>query len=355
MLYASPRMLLSASRAKPPVAGRTKAARPSCLRAFALGGALLLAGGVFCHAAEASAPAATKVSPIPVKAPARSKRSAKAAQWNWDFESLARSQAASRPYTVDIARQHVQSLSLDIAVLMAASIYIGIDQWGWGETHFHFYGKGWFGKNTGYGGIDKLGHAWSAQVMSDYVTWRLQTLGYDKYQSAITAALLTGVAFLGVEIGDGFSHYGASYEDFVASAAGIGFSFLRNTVPGVAEKVDFRMQYVPTGHGDSLGLGDYSGKKFLLAWKFAGFEPFKDGPLRYLEIHTGYYTRGYNEWEQALGIPKTRSPYIGVGLNLSELLFSNPSVRDTPLASIGRTVLKYIQVPYTDVSAHNIR
>ena len=204
-----------------------------------------------------------------------------------------------------------------------------------GETGFHFYREGWFGKSTGYGGIDKLGHAWSAHVMSDYITWRLQSLGFNKYESAITAAMFSGVAFLAVEIGDGFSHYGASYEDFVASAVGIGFSFLRNTVPGLGEKVDFRMQYIPTGHGDVLGLGDYSGKKFLLAWKFAGFEAFKDGPLRYLELHTGYYTRGYYEWEHAAGIPKTRSPYVGIGLNLAELLFSNPSVRDTPLHPSG--------------------
>ena len=223
---------------------------------------------------------------------------------------------------------------------------MGIDQWGWGETGFHVRREGWFGKSTDYGGIDKLGHAWSAHAMSDYINWRLQSLGFNRHESAITAAVISGVAFLVVEIGDGFSHYGASYEDFVASAAGIGFLYLRNTVPGLGEKVDFRMQYIPTGHGDLLGLGDYSGKKFLLAWKFAGIEAFKDGPLRYLEIHTGYYTRGYSDWEHAAGIPRTRSPYVGIGLNLAELLFSHPNVRDTPPASFGRYILRHIQVPY---------
>jgi hypothetical protein len=263
--------------------------------------------------------------------------------------------AATKSYTFDVARQHVESLSLDLTLLMAASIYIGIDQWGWGETGFHFYREGWFGKSTGYGGIDKLGHAWSAHVMSDYLTWRLRSLGLDTYQSSITAALISGVAFLGVEIGDGFSHYGASYEDFVASAVGIGFSFISNTVPGIKEKVDFRMQYLPTGRGDSLGLGDYSGKKFLLAWKFSGFEAFKDGPLKYLELHTGYYTRGYNDWERVAGIAKERSPYVGIGLNLSELLLSRPELRDAPPASVARTLLRYIQVPYTYVASDHFR
>jgi hypothetical protein len=329
--------------------------RRPVLKAVALGGALLLAACAVCHAGETSAYAGARISPLPVKAPARSKRAAKASKWNWSLDVSAKPEAASRPYSAGVTWQHAQSLSLDLTVLAVASVYIGIDQWGWGETRFHFYREGWFGKNTGYGGIDKLGHAWSAHVMSDYLTWRLQTAGFGKYESAITAALLSGVAFLAVEIGDGFSHYGASYEDFIASAAGIGFSFLRNTVPGVAEKVDFRMQYLPTGHGDTFGLGDYSGKKFLLAWKLAGFEPFRDGPLRYLEIHTGYYTRGYYDWEQAAGIQKTRSPYVGIGLNLAELLFSHPSVSDTTAASLGRTVLKHIQVPYTYIANGGVR
>ena len=325
------------------------------LKAGALSGALLLATVIVCHAGETGASTGANVLPMLVKAPARSKQPPKASKWNWSFEVPTKAQATPRPYSADVAWQHAQALSLEVTALAVASVYIGIDQWGWGETRFHFYREGWFGKNTGYGGIDKLGHAWSAHVMSDYLNWRLQTAGFGKYEFAITAALLSGAAFLVVEIGDGFSHYGASYEDLIASMAGIGFSFLRNTVPGVGEKVDFRMQYLPTGHGDALGLGDYSGKKFLLAWKLAGFETFKDTPLKYIEIHTGYYTRGYYDWEQAAGIQKTRSPYVGVGINLAELLFSHPSVSDTTAASLGRTVLKHIQVPYTYIANGGVR
>jgi hypothetical protein len=320
----------------------------STITAIAVAGALLLSTGDAGHAAEPRS-IRNKAS-VPLKASARPHRKKAASQWNWNLIG-AKPEAATRLYTTDIARQHTESLSLPIATLAAASIGIGIWQWGWGETRFHFLREGWFGKNTAYGGVDKIGHAWSAHVMSDHITWRLRSLGYNGHEASITAALITGVAFLGVEFGDGFSHFGASYEDLVASAVGIGFSFLRNTVPGLHDKVDFRMQYLPTGHGDLLGLGDYSGKKFLLAWKFAGFERFNDGPLRYLELHTGYYTRGYADYERAMGAPQTRSPYIGVGLNLSELLFTQPGVRDTQSASVARALLKYIQVPYTYVSS----
>ena len=242
-------------------------------------------------------------------------------------------------------------MSLEIAALTAVSIAVGIDQWGWGETSFHVTKEGWFGKNTTYGGIDKVGHAWSAHVMSDYITWRLRSMGYNGYESSVTAAILTGIAFVGVELGDGFSHYGASYEDIIASGAGIAFSFLRNTVPGLHDKVDFRMQYMPTGRGDFLGLGDYDGKKFLLAWKLGGFETFKDGPLRYLEIHTGYYTRGYGDPAHTGGVQQTRTAYVGLGLNLSELLFSQPGLRDTAVGSAVRALHKYIQLPYTYVAS----
>jgi hypothetical protein len=346
MLDVLPRQLLSASRTRPAAAGSARLAFPT---AVALAAALVLAPCAFGHAAE---PAAVRTSAIPVKAPARSARAARAALSNADLRTAP---AAAQPYTAAIAGQHIQAVALDVTTLAAVGIYVGVAQWDWGKTGFHLYKEGWFGKSTSYGGVDKLGHAWSAHVMSDYFTGRLRSLGFDKYQSAVTAALITGTAFLAVEIGDGFSRYGASYEDFVASAVGIGFSFLRNTVPGLDGKVDFRMQYMPTGHGDVLGLGDYSGKKFLLAWKLAGLETFADGPLRYLELHTGYYARGHSEWERAAGVAKTQSPYVGIGLNLSELLFSHPSLRDTPPAAVGRTLARYLQAPYTYIASDGLR
>ena len=324
---------------------------PSIRRALAalvLGAALALAGSGGGHAAE-HAPVPTKAKGLPVKAPRTAKKPAKPFL-NFDYIG-AKPEPSMRPYTADIARQHINSLSLELAALATVSIAVGIKQWGWGETNFHFTREGWFGKNTKYGGIDKFGHAWSAHVMSDYITWRLRSMGYNGTESSVTAAILTGIAFVGVELGDGFSHYGASYEDLLASAAGIAFSFLRNTVPGLHDKVDFRMQYMPTGQGDFLGLGDYDGKKFLLAWKLSGFEPFKDGPLRYLEIHTGYYSRGYGDGVHPTGVPHTRTAYVGLGLNLSELLFSQPGLRDTTFGSAANALRKYIQMPYTYLSS----
>lgn len=313
------------------------------LPAVVFGAAFALAGG---GDAAGQTPARAEAKPLPVKAAPQTRRKPKKPSLNFDYLG-AKSALSPRPYTADIAWQHVGTLAPDIAALAIVGIAVGIHEWGWGESSFHFHSEGWFGKDTTYGGIDKLGHAYSAHIMSDYITWRLRSAGYDDYQSSVTAAILSGIAFAGVELGDGFSHYGASYEDMIASAGGIAFSFLRNTIPGVQDKVDFRMQYVPTAHSDFVGVGDYDGKKFLLAWKLSGFDTFKETPLRYFEVHTGYYSRGYG----VQGASQSRTAYVGLGLNLTELLFSQPGLRDTTAGSVIRTINRYVQLPYTYVSS----
>jgi Predicted periplasmic lipoprotein (DUF2279) len=347
MLHRSPRQPFQANRPAAVAVSAAKARWRWPLLAGLLG-ALAIAGDAGATSADAPPAAAAVQAPAPPGQPVARRKRPKKSRAGWDALAVTAAPSSSSPAAPVL--RNGPPLAFDLGVMALAGVTIGVKQWGWGETPFHTYREGWFGKSTEFGGIDKLGHAWSAQALSDYLTWRLQTLGFSQFESVSTAAALSGFAFLAVELGDGFSHYGASYEDYLASAAGIAFSFLRNTVPGVAEKVDFRMEYLPTGHGDSLGLGDYSGKKFLLAWKLAGFDAFKDGPLRYLEIHTGYYTRGYSDWEQTTGIARSRTPYIGLGLNLTEVLFSAPSVRDTTPAWLGRNILRHIQLPYTYIA-----
>lgn len=334
---------MSAIRSRPlfPAIGRA-------LPAVILGATVALAGATG-HAAE-RAPAQAEAKSLPAKAPLRTGR--KKVTPFLDFNMLAATpDPATRRYSMDSFKEHIGTLSLELAALTGVGLAVGVSEWGWGEANFHMTKEGWFGRNTTYGGIDKLGHAWSAQLMSDYITVRLRTTGYDGYESSVTAALLTGIAFAGVEFGDAFSHYGGSYEDMIASASGIAFSFLRNTVPGLHDKIDFRMQYVPSGHGDFVGIGDYDGKKFLLAWKLGGFDTFKETPLRYFEIHTGYYARGFGDPAHIGSAEQSRTLYVGLGLNLSEVLFSQPGLRDTTVGSAIRAFNKYFQLPYTYVSS----
>ena len=137
----------------------------------------------------------------------------------------------------------------------------------------------------------------------------------------------------------------------VANALGGGFSYLRRKIPGLREKVDFRMEYLPSGNvGGFHPITDYSGQKYLLALKFIGFEYTRDTPLRFLELHAGYYARGFTQAERNRHEPLRREPYVGIGINMGELLFGAPSVRDTKPGKFGRRVLEYVQVPYTYVA-----
>ncbi len=84
---------------------------------------------------------------------------------------------------------------------------------------------------------------------------------------------------------------------------------------------------------------DYDRHKYLLAFKLDGFDTFRDTPLRYLELHLGYYARGYDQYD---GLPwqvdeRFRTVYVGVGLNVGRLL--------KPLWDTQR--FNYIQMPYT--------
>jgi hypothetical protein len=133
----------------------------------------------------------------------------------------------------------------------------------------------------------------------------------------------------------------------VMNGLGAGFSVLRSTVPGLAEKLDFRMEYIPSGNkGDFRPASDYSGQKFILALKLSGFEAFKDTPLRFVELHAGYFARGFTDEEEARGEELRREPYVGIGLNLQELLDAGIR-KDTTAGLIAKRTLEYVQVPYT--------
>ena len=224
-----------------------------------------------------------------------------------------------------------------------------------GHKSFHFEDEGWFGKNTYSLGMDKLGHAYGGFIYADYFTQRITHSRGDAHGAGITGALLSfGVQGV-IEITDGFaSEYGFSNEDLMANALGAGFSALRTTIPGLAEKVDFRMEYDPwvNNQTEFQPFNSYTNQKYLLAVKLSGFEQFEDSPLRFVELQAGYFARGFGH----KGSPPTgelrRVPYFAIGVNLAELFNVEP-VRDTVPALIAQRAFQYFQVPYTYAATTN--
>jgi len=249
--------------------------------------------------------------------------------------------------------EQAYSARYEYAALFAAISAIGVTNWDWGNSGFRFNNEGWFNEeNTASGGMDKLGHAFTGYLMSDMLTWAIRNHSKDPRRGEISGALLSFSLMTYIDVLDGFSSdHGFSYEDLLMSAAGASFSALRNSFPELKEKVDFRMQYLPSRYSSFEPLGDYEGQKYFLILKLAGFESLRNTPLKYVELHGGYYARGYSREERAANAKREQNLYVGIGVNLSELLFGEKSSKDHWSEKAGRTTLEYIQIPYTYASA----
>ncbi|NWK94791.1 DUF2279 domain-containing protein [Sphingobium lactosutens] len=228
--------------------------------------------------------------------------------------------------------------------------YITATQAYWTDdtTSFHFKDEGWFGRNTNNLGIDKLTHAFNAYLFAEFLGARIARKTGDRAAAALPAAILsTGLQLYG-EIWDGHkSDSGFSYQDVVFNTAGAAFSVLRHNVPGLEEKLDFRLMVMPNSQVYSFkGKRHYEQQHFLFSLELAGFQKLKTSPLRFVELQVGYRGRNFLASDRAAGIRPRRDIFFGVALNIKELFFRNSRSR------IGRAIgsgLNYFQLPYTGV------
>lgn len=260
-------------------------------------------------------------------------------------------------YSFDVFWEQSKSVKWDILALYGGITVFGIRNWDWGTSGYHFESEGWFGTDTKYGGMDKLGHAYTGYLVSQYFTQRIAHSVDDPKNAAITGSLL-GMGFQTyIEVFDGLAgEHGFSYEDMIANGVGASFSFLRNTVPGLADKLDYRLEYwASSDYHEWNPATDYDGQRYLLALKLSGFENLEDTPLRFAELQAGYFTEGYTDQTRKAGVDPSRNPYLAIGLNLNELLGQAPDVADTLPGLAATTAFTYWQPPYTYVATdyHN--
>lgn len=218
----------------------------------------------------------------------------------------------------------------------------------WGAAFWDYFtidpvagDEGWFEKDTKYGGADKLGHVYTSYLLSLGFASLYEYWGMKEEESMIYGPL-SAWFFEGImEVGDSFSKtQGFSYEDLVMNTLGAGFYYLREKYPSLKAKLDLRLEYVPNFEGEADIFTEYNSMKYLFALKFSGFESMKSNFMRYAELHLGYYTRGYdnyNAYDQ-----KERVIYVGIGINVSEVLASMGWLKTSK-------VFNYYQVPYTYV------
>ena len=213
----------------------------------------------------------------------------------------------------------------------------GISQWDYFSRASHAKSEGWFANNTDEGGVDKLGHLYSSYVTSHGLSSLYESWCFKKHDAALYGALTSFSILSYMEIGDSFSDYGFSYEDFVMNALGSVAGYFLYENPSLARKIDIRWEYGfhPT---DSDLTTDYENSKYLLALKLNGFESMRQSWLKYLELHFGYYTRGFDDPVAS----KERNVYFGLGFNLTDL-FRRSGHKKTA------AFLNYFQLPGTYV------
>jgi len=214
-------------------------------------------------------------------------------------------------------------LALNAATTAIIAAY-GLQFWDYGGQGWKWENEGWFGKNTQYGGADKVGHAYTAYLATLGYAYLYERWGYDRDRADLYGALSSMAAFTLIEVGDALSKNGFSPEDIVADAAGVVFGYLRRRSPTFKRLVDCRVEYWPsetvTKGGRNDLATDYSGYKYLLALKLEGIKPLRSTPLQYLELHFGYYTRGYVNGDEAFFDEATRHAYVGFGINIAHVL-----------------------------------
>ena len=262
----------------------------------------------------------------------------------------------STPYTFDVFAAQTFAVRWELAFVSAVLAIHGIKNWDWGSSSYHAQNEGFFGKNTAHGGMDKLGHAFSGMLLADILHARMVGQMGTSDNAAATASLLSFGAMAMIEVFDGFAkNHGFSYEDLIADGVGAIFSYLRNTVPGLREKIDYRVQWVPGKDSRNDPTTDYMNQKFLLALKLSGFEQLRPTAWRFVELHVGYFARGYGEGDILRGVPRERSLYAGIGLNLNELLLSDMTVRRSLPGNLVGFLFEHFQVPYTSINTNNER
>lgn len=218
-------------------------------------------------------------------------------------------------------------------------------------TNFSFENEGWLGRDTANLGVDKFTHAFNTYLATELLQWRIARKTNNAPGNPLTAGILAMSLVAYSEFYDGIEpNSGWSWQDMTFNLGGAALSVLRHSVPGLKDKLDFRMMVVPNHDVITFtGKEHFRQQRFLLALQLSGFERLEHSPLRFVELHAGYYATGFTDREKAAGRKLDRRPFIGIGLNLQQLLFPDPR---SLAARIGHRALDYAQVPYTAAHIH---
>jgi hypothetical protein len=212
--------------------------------------------------------------------------------------------------------------------------------------------EGWFGRDTEFGGADKLGHMYFNYGTVRLLTPLFESAGNSREASVSLAGWTAVGIFTGVEVVDGLSRrWNFSPQDALMNLAGAAFGVVLETHPDLDEKFDFRVAYRPSPGSGFNPFGDYSGQRYLLVAKADGFPALRNRPLlRYMELAVGYGARGFDP-----GGERRRDVYVGLSLNLSRVLadgFYEGRMHSTPFQRGTDRLFELVQFPTAAYARH---
>lgn len=242
------------------------------------------------------------------------------------------------------AKKSIFDARYEIGAVAGGITYLGVKEWNWGSASFKFNDEGWFGMDTGSGGMDKLGHMYSSYLIAEAIGNGLSR-NNDADFSATYSALWASSLMLYVEVFDGYSaDHGFSYEDVIFNSTGIAFSYLRTRNPKLKDLLDYRLDYRPSrGMKGFHPVTDYSGMRYLLAVKAAGVPSLRDTPFKYVELNLGYMAQGFKTSDAPYFPERKTELFVGISFNLDELLFKPFSENLGRVGKYASTVSHYYQ------------
>ncbi|HEX4886556.1 MAG TPA: DUF2279 domain-containing protein [Luteibaculaceae bacterium] len=214
-------------------------------------------------------------------------------------------------------------------IAAAAAAQVGLSFFWYTDEMQRFHG---FNDLNQWGGMDKVGHGFTAYRITRLNSDLLSALGMDPKRARMRSFLLSQAFLIGVEVLDGFSsNYGFSGFDVLANAAGGVLGLVHNSSgwqQGIQLKYNYRRSGLASLRPDLLGsngserwLKDYNGQTYWLS-VFPGHFTDKKFP-KWIGMSMGYGIHGFlGGRSNPIGLPaiqRSREFQLALDVDLVQL------------------------------------
>jgi hypothetical protein len=263
----------------------------------------------------------------------------------------------------------VNKKRLNTVIYTSVGLYtttLGVLYYGWykdnGSSTFH-----WYNDNKGWLQVDKVGHATTSYIMSDYAFWSLRWTGVENNKAALYAGIMGWSAMTVIEILDGFTtNYGASTGDLLANTAGAAL-FTGQQLLWKEQRIRLKFSYHPTDfpnyRPDLLGetglqsmLKDYNGQTYWLSANINSFLKEESKFPSWINVSFGYGATGmlgtYSNPPDYNGVPlpyhkRTRQYYFSLDVDWTRIQTNSAFLRFTFKA------FSFIKIPFPTLEYNN--